>query len=157
MESAFRIEPGDETVVGQCDFCGHETRTFRGFVFNQEGAYAVYLCTYTSLHPELGVLMAVSLRGWGEGEDKATRECVSLEWINADNGPGCRVIDASETSWASNSILGKMLSREHAMMSGRASEAFSVTDAVWVEDERLSLALKGTRSHFSLFKGADDA
>ncbi len=141
MESTFQIELGDETVVGQCDSCGHETRTFRGFVFNQDGAYAVYLGTYTSSHPELGVAMAVSLLGWGEGEDEATRECVALEWKPAESGPGCRVIDASETSWASSKILGKMLSREQAMITGRASEAFRVTNAVWVNDERLSRAL----------------
>ncbi len=113
----------------------------------------MYLCTYTSSHPELGVAMSVSLRGWGDGAETSAKECVALEWRNGDSGPGCRVIDASETSWASNSSLGQMLSREQAMMSGRASEAFSVTDAAWVEDERLSRALKVTQSDFSLREG----
>ncbi|MGK9419382.1 hypothetical protein ACSSUR_25020 [Pseudomonas cedrina] len=153
MDSVFRVEPGAEAVVGHCGSCGHETRTFRGFVFNHEDAYAVYLCTYTASHPEFGVAMVVSLRGWGDGADTTAKECVALEWENGDSGPGCRVIDASETSWVSNSILGQMLSREQAMASGRASEAFSVTDAVWAGDERLSLALKETQADFSRREG----
>jgi hypothetical protein len=144
MENDFRIELGTEAVVGHCDSCGHETRTFRGYVFNHEDAYAVYVCTYTSSHPELGVAMAVSLRGWGDGADTSSKECVALDWRNGDSGPGCRVIDASETSWVSDSLLGQMLSREQALTSGRASEAFSVTDAVWAEDKRLSRAMKET-------------
>ena len=92
--------------------------------------------------------MAVSLRGWGDGADTAAKECVALEWRNGDSGPGCRVIDASETSWASNSILGQMLFREQAMTSGRASEALSATDAIWAGDERLSQALKEAQADF---------
>lgn len=157
MADTFRIELGAEAVVGHCDSCGHEMRTFRGFVFNHEGAYAVYLCTYTSSHPELGVAMTVSLGGWGDGADTSAKECVALEWRNCDSGPGCRLIDASGTSWASNSGLGKMLSREQAIMSGRASDAFSVTDAVWVTDARLSRALKETQSDFAIFEGPGGA
>lgn len=39
------------------------------------------------------------------------------------------------------------------MASGRASEAFSVTDAVWAGDERLSLALNETQADFSRREG----
>lgn len=141
MDNALRIELGEETVVGHCDSCGHETITFRGYVYNDEGAYAVYLCTYTASHPESGASMAVSIRGWGEGADNKVKECVALEWRNADSGPGCMVIDANKTSWASNHILGRMLSREEAITSGRGHEAFAITDAIWMADHRLPNAL----------------
>ncbi|EPL06033.1 hypothetical protein CF161_21276 [Pseudomonas sp. CF161] len=143
MDNALQIEPGEETVAGHCGTCGHETRMFRGFVFNADGAYAVYLGTYTAAHPERGLSMAVSLRGWGAGSDTTAKECVALEWRITHREPGCRVLDADDTSWAGKPILGRMLSRHEAMSSGRGAEAFAVTDALWKADPRLAKALNG--------------
>lgn len=143
MESALVIEPGIEATVGHCDTCGHESKMFRGVVYENGGAYGLYVCHYTDSHPERGVSMAVSLRGWGDGTDPASKECVVLEWRNTDTGPGCRVVDAPGTSWAREQILGRMLSREEALSSGRAAEAFVVSDVVWHEDRRLPDSLGG--------------
>lgn len=115
MDNALEVEPGDEKIIGHCDGCGHETRTFRGFVYDQDGAYAVYLCTYTASHPELGVDMAVSMGSWGTGNDPSLKQCVALEWRQSETGPGCRVIDASGSRWHGTDVLGMMLSREQAM------------------------------------------
>lgn len=141
MDNALEIELGDEKVIGHCDGCGHETRTFRGFVNDQEGAYAVYLCTYTVSHPEFGADMAVSIGGWGTGNDPSLKQCVALEWRQSETGLGCRVIDASDSRWGGIYFLGSMLSREQAMNSTKASEAFAVTDVVWQSDQRLAAAL----------------
>lgn len=141
MNNFFRIEQGSEAVVGHCDSCGHETRTFRGFVYDSNGAFAVYACTFTVAHPESGVAMAISMRGWGDGVDKDAKECVALEWRLIDSGPGCRVVDALETRWANEELFGRMLSREDALDSGRAKEAFAVSDSVWMNDPRLPQAL----------------
>jgi len=141
MNDLFRIEQGSEAVVGHCDTCGHETKTFRGFVYDDDGAFAVYACTFTVSHPENGVAMAISIRGWGDGADTDAKECVALEWRVINGGPGCRVVDAPGSRWAHEGTLGRMLLREDALSSGRAKEAFSVSDSVWMNDPRLSLAL----------------
>jgi hypothetical protein len=145
MGDTLAVEPGAEATVGHCDACGHESRLFRGFVYEDESTYAVYACCYTASHPEHGVSMAVSLHGWGEGADPSVKECVALEWRNTETGPACRMVDASETAWAKEQILGRMLSREQALASGRATEAFAVADAVWRHDQRLPDALEKTR------------
>lgn len=88
--------------------------------------------------------MAVSLRGWGDGADPSIKECVALQWLNTDTGPGCRIVDAPDTSWANEQILGRMLSREEALASGRAAEAFAVSDVVWLNDQRLLDSLNGS-------------
>ena len=88
--------------------------------------------------------MAVSLRGWGDGADPLIKECVALEWLTTDAGPGRRVVDAPDTSWAKEHILGRMLSREEALASGRAAEAFAVSDVVWVNDQRLPNSVNGS-------------
>jgi hypothetical protein len=137
MNDAFAIEPGIETTVGHCDTCGHLSKLFRGFVYESGVPHAVYACYFTDSHPEQGVSMAVSLRGWGEGADPSIKECVALEWFVTDSGPGCRVVDAQDTSWAKEQFLGRMLSRSEAMGSGRAAEAFAVSDAIWLQDQRL--------------------
>lgn len=98
---------------------------------------AIYQCTYSASHPESGASKAVSIRGGGEGTDNAVKECVSLEWRNADRGPGCMVMDADKTSWVRNHILGRMLSREEAITSDRGYEAFAITNAIWTADHRL--------------------
>jgi hypothetical protein len=137
---AYDIKPGLETVTG-CDGCGHETRTFRGLVYEDGEAFGIYVAAYTDGHPELGVSMAVSMRGWGEGVDPLTKECVALEWRNAENGPGVVVVDGEHSTWANEVALGRLSSRAVALSSGIAEEAFAISDAVWVADERLSLAL----------------
>ncbi len=144
MGNTLAIEPGIEATVGHCDTCGHQSKLFRGFVYEGAGTYGLYACYYTDSHPEQGVSMAVSLRGWGEGADPSIKECVALEWLNTDTGRGCRVVDAPDTSWANEPILGRMLTREEALASGRAAEAFAVSDVVWLNDQRLPDALNGS-------------
>jgi hypothetical protein len=143
MTTLFFVEPGVEAVTGHCDHCGHESRIFRGFVNTREGAYAVYIGAYTQAHPEFGVSLAVSLRGWGDGADPSIKECVVLDWRNTNSGPACMVAEASASTWAGEHILGRMLSRDEALTCGRAQEAFAVSDAVWQSDVRLSQALAG--------------
>jgi len=141
MNDSFRIEQGSEAIVGNCGTCGHETKTFRGFVYDGDGAFAVYVCIVTVSHPENGVSMAISMRGWGNGADKDAKECVALEWRVINGSPGCRVLDAPGSRWEREGVLGRMLSREDAFSSGRAKEAFSISDAVWMNDPRLFQAL----------------
>lgn len=141
MGNVFNIEPGIEAAVGHCDTCGHESRLVRGFVYEGDGAFGFHACYYTDARPELGVAMAVSLRGWGDGADPMAKECVALEWLNTDTGPGCRVVDAKSTYWATQKVLGRMLSREEALACGRAVEAFAISDVVWLRDPRLPDAL----------------
>lgn len=143
MTDTLEIEAGIEATVGHCDACGHASKMFRGVVYAHGNAHALYLCHYTESHPEQGVSMAVSLRGWGEDVDPTLKECVTLEWRHADTGPGCRVVDALDTQWAREPVLGRMLSRDEALASGRAAEAYAVSDAVWLGDLRLQHSLKG--------------
>jgi hypothetical protein len=138
MHEPLSVEPGVESV-GVCECCRHETRAFRGFVFNHEGAFAVYFATYSDSHPELGVSMVVILRGWGEGADTSTKSCVALKWQDTETGPGCAVVDGA--SWVDESAFGRLLSRSDALASGLANEAFAVSDAVWLADRRLPRAL----------------
>jgi hypothetical protein len=140
---AIEIAPGVEAVTG-CDQCGHESRTFRGSIYEGNQALGIYLAAYTESHPELGVSMAVSLHGWGEDADTAAKECVALEWRNAENGPGCAIVDAKDSIWAKEAILGLQFSRELALSTGRAHEVFAITDLVWSADERLRAALGGS-------------
>ena len=142
MGTVLEIKPGLESTVGHCDACGHESKTFRGFVYEDGDPFAIYACHYTDSHPEQGVSMAISLRGWGEGATPELKECVVLQWRNTETGPGCRVVDAQDTAWAREDILGRMLTRDEALASGRAKEAFTVSDAVWLSDRRLQEALR---------------
>jgi hypothetical protein len=135
------VEASKETVIGHCDTCGHETRVFRGYIRQHGSAFGVYLARYTDSHPEYGASLAISLRGWGEGNDPGLKECIALEWRVTETGPECVVVDATTSPWGGEAFLGRMLSGEEALNSGRAQEAFLVSDAIWLADARLPLAL----------------
>ena len=141
--TTIAIEPGNETVSGNCDCCGRETRIFRGYVKENGVARAVYFARYSVGHPERGVQFAVSIGGWGGNKDEL-KECVAIEWQNIESGPGAMVIDASQSPWSSYPTLGRMLTRSDAMAHGRATDAFRISDAVWVADRRLPDVVLGT-------------
>jgi len=117
----------------------------RGFVSSERGAYAVYLARWSEGHPESGVEMLVSFGNWGEGSDASSRKAVLLEWQPLENGPGCRVLDARNTTWArEESFYGCMLSREAALESSISSQAFEIADAVYEKDARFREFIQGT-------------
>ena len=142
MNPSYTIETGTEAVTGQCACCGRDTHVFRGFVFRDQNAFAIYLAAYTDGHPEVGTSMTLSIRGWGDGADRTEKEAVNLHWHNTPTGPGCQVIEPEEAHFRPNpEFLGPMLTREQAMISGRAAEAFQIADAIWSSDARLSKTL----------------
>jgi hypothetical protein len=142
MNPSYSIEPGSEAITGQCTCCGGNTHVYRGFVYRDQNAFAIYLIAYTDGHPEVGSSMTLSIRGWGDGADRAEKESVSLRWHKTPTGPGCSVVEPEEAFFREDrDFLGPMLTREEAMLSGRAAEAFQIADAIWSADARLAKSL----------------
>lgn len=74
---------------------------------------------------------------WGDGATSDDRVAVSLIHFESDDGPGVMVIDADERPIASNDLVGRALRREEVIGTPLASEAFSIFDAVLLNDPRL--------------------
>jgi hypothetical protein len=88
--------------------------------------------------------MLVSFGNWGEGSDASSRMAVLLEWQRMEDGPGCRILDARNTTWARDeSFYGRMLSREAAIESSISSQAFAIADAVYGNDARFREFIQG--------------
>jgi hypothetical protein len=142
MSSPYTIEPGSQAATGLCNCCGRETQVFRGFVFRDQNAFAVYLATYTDGHPENGTSMTLSIRGWGDGADRGDKQAVNLLWYQSSTGPSCRIVEPEQALFRENlDFLGPMLTRDEAMSSGRATEAFQIAAAIWTSDSRLTQSL----------------
>lgn len=85
--------------------------------------------------------MALSLRGWGEGADAGEEECVALEWLATESGPGCRWSTQRKPHGRgsqSSAFCGCVGSV--AIGPGRAGEASGGSDPVW----RLSASVIGS-------------
>ena len=48
------------------------------------------------------------------------------------------VVDASETSIASNPLVGRALKREEVVGTPLAQEVFELVDAIWLEDANIA-------------------
>jgi hypothetical protein len=133
---ALRVEPGSETLLPSCPCCGGTTRVVRGVVYAGDTPRAAYLVRWAPGRPEHDADIAVSIGGWGAGENPADRRLVALRHRVLDNGPAFMVIDGQGTPWTGDTVLGRPLSRTEALAS-LAKEAFSIVDAVGAQDERV--------------------
>ena len=60
--------------------------------------------------------------------------------------PSCMVIDAAETAWAKEELLGKPLSREQVMADPIKQEAFDFFDRIVQDDPRVREFVYGVPS-----------
>lgn len=134
---SFAIELGTQTDLGACACCGSRTRVVHGFVWNDEGARAVYVVRWAPGRTEHPAIVALSIGAWG-GAPASARRCFVFEHLITDR-PGFVAIDGPSSSFAAQpGILGELLTREAALQSPLKNEAFQILDAVGVQDHRLN-------------------
>jgi hypothetical protein len=129
----IEFEPPHETT---CECCGAATTRLTRFVYNDDGAYAVYYASYGSTHPE-EVKAVVSVGEWGDGSTPADRVAFPLTLWQNESEYGVTVGEAASSPWKGVELLGEMLSREEALGHPRISDVFHITDHIFAEDPDL--------------------
>ncbi len=129
------LELGNDVTESQCACCGRSTRRVSGFVSADADARAAYIACWTDGHRDLGAEMVISIGEW-DGAPAEARVAVALAWHAVPSGPGCVVIDGPTSKWQGRPVLGRLLTREEALNSPAAEEAFLITNLIFDADPR---------------------
>ena len=134
--SILSLEPDGSREDEPCPCCGEPTRTVWGYLYADGDAHGVYFARWAAVHPERGLTLVVSLGGWGGG-DATARQAVGLECRALAGGPGFMVVDAADTPWGGEALLGRMLSRAEALAGPARDEALAAAELIVGADARV--------------------
>jgi hypothetical protein len=82
-------------------------------------------------------ILTLSMGLGGEGASKDDRCAISLIHFETDGTPGVSVIDATDRSFADDTLVGSVLTREEVIGTSLAPHIFAIFDAVFLQDQRL--------------------
>lgn len=139
----LHIEPSGERELFRCPDCGNLTRQIWGFVETEtEGvreAYAAYFMRWTDARLDHGIVVALSIGGWGG--NTRHKVLIGLECSVDAGEASCRFIDALETPFARNqdaNQLGETLAAQEVLAGPLAQEAMELVAALQVCDRRFA-------------------
>jgi len=139
MRTAITIEPTGSNDTGVCDCCGRSSRCVWGVAYANGRCLAAYFVHWTIGHiPDRGANIDLILGDWGEGTASENRCAIALAYRLTETGPSMMVIDAKTRPAARNSLAGRALSRDEAIGTHFAQDAFAVSDALLAQDERVA-------------------
>lgn len=72
----------------------------------------------------------------GEGVSPAERHGVALEYIPSKGG--FTVLDADRKFPATDSLVGRLLSRKEVVGTPLAEEVFALVDTIWLQDQNIA-------------------
>jgi hypothetical protein len=133
----FMIEKMDESR-GHCDCCGRDSRSVAGLVYDAGTAAAAYWMHWTEGHlSDTGANLDLVLGEWGEGTSPADRYAVAMVHRQQPDGtPALMVIDANGRSAANGNLAQTALRRDEVIGTPLAAQVFSMTDAIYEQDDR---------------------
>jgi hypothetical protein len=135
--TAFEVETMGESS-GRCDCCGNESRSIWGMVHRKDGpSVAAYWIQWTVGHlREPGAKLDLVLGDWGEGTDARDRFGIALVHRELEDGtPSLTVVDADDRFRHSDLAAAALLRRD-VIDTPLAEQAFSVADAIYLQDKR---------------------
>jgi len=110
-----------------------------GFVHRGESAEAAYFVHWTSGRVlKHGAHFDLIVGKWGTLASRTDRSAVSLEFRVTENGPAFMVINAADRPVASDELVGNVLRRDDVIGTPVAELAFSIVDAIWLQDTRIT-------------------
>jgi hypothetical protein len=108
-------------------------------VHGSAGAVAAYFVQWTLGHVDRhGAKVDLIIGEWGSGAEASDRCSVSLEFRRSENGPAFMDIDPAGRLAASSELVGKRLARDEVVGTPLAQIAFTIVDALWVQDGRIA-------------------
>jgi hypothetical protein len=137
-DTPLSIEPIGSADLGPCACCGSLTRRVWGYAYRGDFTEAAYFVEWTpgSVRKH-GAMFDLIIGRWGDESIAADRFAVSLALRWTERGPEFMVVDALDRSVAKSALVGRALDRASALETTIAQHAFSLVDAVWVNDRRI--------------------
>jgi hypothetical protein len=137
-ETKLTIETSGEKTFGPCGCCGKMTNRVWGFVNDVDAAVAAYFVEWTPGHEGSSAAFDLIVGSWGEQADNSKRQAISLDFRKLETGPAFMVVDARTRAVANSPLISKALSRDEVIGNEIAVRAYSVCDAIYLEDPRLA-------------------
>jgi hypothetical protein len=110
-----------------------------GYVYRFDEALAAYFVEWTPGHDATQAYFDLIVGKWGDETHVSDRQAVSLEFRKFENGPQFMVIDATDRSVATSTLISKALNRADVIGTQLASEIFAICDVIFLEDPRLAI------------------
>jgi len=135
----FQLEDQRITEYGPCKCCGDMSRSATGLVRLDDEPYAAYQVHWTTHQvARHGAEFYLILGEWGDGTTAVDKFAVALHYFIEPDRSGFAVVDADQTSIASNPLVGRALPREDVIGTQIAADAFRLVDAIWLGDENIA-------------------
>lgn len=124
--------------TGQCDCCGHESKTIWGDLADSSGTKAVYFVHWTVGQPSHMPNVDLVLGPWGEGTKPIDRVLVSLLYQPRHGGGALMVVSGEGRPSDDRNICGHALERAEVVGTPLAKEVFSLVDSLWLTEPRMA-------------------
>jgi hypothetical protein len=141
----IEVEVGeDQNPPFPCQCCGNLSHSSYGYLYSDGSAHAVYFARWTEHHDNgPRVTMLISLGEWGTDHPRlGARVCMALLAWTRDDGVVYSVLNAGDTSWATQAALGTMLTRDEALAHPYRDEFFHLAEHVTAEDPAIDAFLR---------------
>lgn len=136
-ETALSVEvSGSSESI--CDCCGSQSRTIWGQVDEGQATVAVYYIQWTVGSPDHFPNLDLVIGPWGEGFGPTDRFLVSLVFRPDVGQGGFMVVDAKRRPANDPALCTKAFDRAEVVGTDLAPRVFSIVDAIWLGDPRLS-------------------
>jgi hypothetical protein len=123
----------NEPKQSLCECCGQTSTHLVRYVSRDGQAFAVYFADFSTGHDYVNVL--ASFGDWVSDEGAEHRTAFALAiWVR-DGGYQVGCIDAGESGYESNGVMGRILDRAEALEHPLKQEAFDLSDHI-VECDR---------------------
>lgn len=120
-----------------CECCNRETTKLTRFVYNEEGAFAIYYAAFSEGHLDDGIVGVVSLGDWGEDGIPPSRVAFAFRLWQDENNHNITITNANESPWHDSKIIGRKLTREEALNHPWIEDVFHITDHMVVDDNEI--------------------
>ncbi|MEY4198771.1 MAG: hypothetical protein RLZZ265_511 [Verrucomicrobiota bacterium] len=135
----FVIEHPSMKDHGPCECCGCMSRLVTGLVRRHGEQYACFQVNWTlGQLARHGASVYVILGRWGDDATAADRFAVAMHYRNDAETRGLMIVDADQTSIATNPLVGRTLRRDEVVGTPLADEVFELIDFLWLTDGRLA-------------------
>ena len=120
-----------------CECCGQTTRSISGWISSGSDTVAAYLIHWTDGRPDHGANFDLIIGKWGDRASPSDRQAASV--VYSRSGGGFIVIDASTRPFArGRELFCHALSRDDVVSSPIATQLFTLLDAIWLQDSRIT-------------------
>ena len=143
----WRVSPdGESSSPKPCPCCGARGRTVWGYIYDQAALRAVYYAQWVLGQSSHALTLLISAGSWEEDSSPQDRAAVGLECRSVDNQTELMLIDAAQTPWGAEEILGDKLTRREVVGTELASLVFDLAGQILIQDTRIKAILEAPTS-----------